>query len=82
MMVATWITYSLVALEISVAKIDPKAPLSKVCLLGCGITTGYGAALKTAKMDAGSTVAVFGLGGVGCMDEEETEDLGDLFPFT
>jgi S-(hydroxymethyl)glutathione dehydrogenase/alcohol dehydrogenase len=52
-------------LEISVAKIDSKAPLDKVCLLGCGITTGYGAVLNTAKVEAGATVAVFGLGGVG-----------------
>ena len=54
-----------VVLAISVAKISPKAPLDKVCLLGCGITTGYGAALNTAHVEKGSTVAVFGLGGVG-----------------
>lgn len=51
--------------EIAVAKINPAAPLEKVCLLGCGITTGIGAVLNTAKVEAGSTVAVFGLGGVG-----------------
>lgn len=51
--------------EISVAKIAKEAPLEKVCLLGCGITTGIGAVLNTAKVEAGSTVAVFGLGGVG-----------------
>src|SRR5690606_16312214 len=51
--------------EISVAKINKEAPLEKVCLLGCGITTGIGAALYTAKVQPGSTVAVFGLGGVG-----------------
>jgi S-(hydroxymethyl)glutathione dehydrogenase / alcohol dehydrogenase len=51
--------------EISVAKINPKAPLEKVCLLGCGITTGIGAVLNTAKVTPGSTVAVFGLGGIG-----------------
>ena len=51
--------------EISVAKIRKDAPLEKVCLLGCGITTGIGAVLNTAKVEAGSTVAVFGLGGVG-----------------
>ncbi len=51
--------------EISVAKINDKAPLDKVCLLGCGITTGIGAVLNTAKVEAGSTVAVFGLGGIG-----------------
>jgi S-(hydroxymethyl)glutathione dehydrogenase/alcohol dehydrogenase len=51
--------------EISVAKISKDAPLEKVCLLGCGITTGIGAVLNTAKVEPGSTVAVFGLGGVG-----------------
>jgi S-(hydroxymethyl)glutathione dehydrogenase/alcohol dehydrogenase len=51
--------------EIAVAKISKKAPLEKVCLLGCGITTGIGAVLNTAKVRPGSTVAVFGLGGVG-----------------
>jgi S-(hydroxymethyl)glutathione dehydrogenase/alcohol dehydrogenase len=51
--------------EISLAKINPRAPLEKVCLLGCGITTGIGAVLNTAKVEPGSTVAVFGLGGIG-----------------
>lgn len=51
--------------EISVAKINKAAPLDKVCLLGCGITTGVGAVLNTAKVTPGSTVAVFGLGGIG-----------------
>jgi len=51
--------------EISLAKISDSAPLEKVCLLGCGITTGIGAVLNTAKVEAGATVAVFGLGGVG-----------------
>ena len=51
--------------EISLAKIDPAAPLDKVCLLGCGITTGIGAVLNTAKVTPGSSVAVFGLGGIG-----------------
>jgi len=51
--------------EISLAKINPAAPLDKVCLLGCGITTGIGAVLNTAKVEAGATVAVFGLGGIG-----------------
>lgn len=51
--------------EIAVAKISDNAPLEKVCLLGCGITTGIGAVLHTAKVEPGSTVAVFGLGGVG-----------------
>jgi S-(hydroxymethyl)glutathione dehydrogenase / alcohol dehydrogenase len=51
--------------EIAVAKIKKKAPLEKVCLLGCGITTGIGAVIHTAKVTPGSTVAIFGLGGVG-----------------
>ncbi|XP_032404144.1 alcohol dehydrogenase 1-like isoform X2 [Xiphophorus hellerii] len=51
--------------EISVAKIDPAAPLDKVCLIGCAICTGYGAAVNTAKVEAGSSCAVFGLGAVG-----------------
>ncbi len=51
--------------EISLAKINPNAPLEKVCLLGCGITTGIGAVLNTAKVPPGASVAVFGLGGIG-----------------
>jgi S-(hydroxymethyl)glutathione dehydrogenase/alcohol dehydrogenase len=51
--------------EIAVAKINRKAPLQKVCLLGCVITAGVGAVLNIAKVTPGSTVAVFGLGGVG-----------------
>lgn len=51
--------------QIAVAKIDPAAPLDKVCLLGCGVCTGYGAAVNTAKVTPGSTCAVFGLGAVG-----------------
>ncbi len=51
--------------EISLARINPAAPLDKVCLLGCGITTGIGAVLNTAKVTPGSSVAVFGMGGIG-----------------
>lgn len=51
--------------EIALAKINKAAPLDKVCLLGCGITTGIGAVLNTAKVEPGSTVAVFGMGGIG-----------------
>ena len=51
--------------EIAVAKVNARAPLDKVCLLGCGITTGIGAVLNTAKVRPGSSVAVFGLGGIG-----------------
>ncbi|MCL1477259.1 MAG: S-(hydroxymethyl)glutathione dehydrogenase/class III alcohol dehydrogenase [Marinobacter sp.] len=51
--------------EISLAKIPKEAPLDKVCLLGCGVTTGIGAVLNTAKVKEGDTVAIFGLGGIG-----------------
>lgn len=51
--------------EISLAKVNPKAPLDEVCLLGCGVTTGMGAVLKTARVQKGDTVAIFGLGGIG-----------------
>ncbi len=51
--------------EISLAKINKAAPLDKVCLLGCGVTTGLGAVLNTAQVEPGSTVAIFGLGGIG-----------------
>lgn len=51
--------------EMSVVKIDAASPLEKVCLIGCGFTTGYGSAIKVAKVTQGSTCAVFGLGGVG-----------------
>lgn len=61
---STFSEYSVLP-EIAVAKINKAAPLDKVCLLGCGITTGIGAVLNTAKVEPGSTVAVFGLGGVG-----------------
>ncbi len=61
---STFSEYTVVP-EIAVAKINPAAPLEKVCLLGCGITTGIGAVLNTAKVRAGSTAAVFGLGGIG-----------------
>lgn len=51
--------------EISLAKVNKEAPLEEVCLLGCGVTTGMGAVLNTAKVQQGDTVAVFGLGGIG-----------------
>ncbi|WP_413663342.1 S-(hydroxymethyl)glutathione dehydrogenase/class III alcohol dehydrogenase [Microbulbifer sp. ANSA003] len=51
--------------EISVAKINPEAPSNEVCLLGCGVTTGMGAVTNTAKVEPGSCVAIFGLGGIG-----------------
>lgn len=61
---STFSEYTVCA-EVSLAKINPKAPMEKVCLLGCGVTTGIGAVHKTAKVKEGDTVAVFGLGGIG-----------------
>jgi S-(hydroxymethyl)glutathione dehydrogenase / alcohol dehydrogenase len=51
--------------EIAVAKIRPDAPFDKVCYIGCGVTTGIGAVLNTAKVEAGANCIVFGLGGIG-----------------
>ncbi|EFN85468.1 alcohol dehydrogenase class-3 [Harpegnathos saltator] len=61
---STFSEYTVVA-DISLAKITPEAPLDKVCLLGCGVSTGYGAALNTAKVEPGSTCGIWGLGAVG-----------------
>jgi len=61
---STFSEFTVVA-DISVAKINENAPLDKVCLLGCGVSTGYGAALNTAKVEPGSTCAIWGLGAVG-----------------
>jgi len=51
--------------EIAVAKIREDAPFDKVCYIGCGVTTGVGAVINTAKVEAGANVVVFGLGGIG-----------------
>ncbi|PNH87661.1 S-(hydroxymethyl)glutathione dehydrogenase/class III alcohol dehydrogenase [Vibrio diazotrophicus] len=51
--------------EISLAKVNKEAPLEEICLLGCGVTTGMGAVINTAKVKKGDTVAIFGLGGIG-----------------
>ncbi|HJV53320.1 MAG TPA: S-(hydroxymethyl)glutathione dehydrogenase/class III alcohol dehydrogenase [Noviherbaspirillum sp.] len=51
--------------EIAVAKIRPDAPFDKACYIGCGVTTGVGAVLFTAKVEPGANVAIFGLGGIG-----------------
>jgi len=51
--------------EISLAKVSKEASLHEVCLLGCGVTTGIGAVMNTAKVEKGATVAIFGLGGIG-----------------
>ncbi|MEZ4265296.1 MAG: S-(hydroxymethyl)glutathione dehydrogenase/class III alcohol dehydrogenase [Myxococcota bacterium] len=61
---STFSEYTVVP-EISLAKINPAAPAEKVCLLGCGVTTGIGAVHNTAKVQPGDSVAVFGLGGIG-----------------
>jgi S-(hydroxymethyl)glutathione dehydrogenase/alcohol dehydrogenase len=54
-----------VAPEIAMAKIRKDAPFDKVCYIGCGVTTGIGAVIHTAKVEPGSSVVVFGLGGIG-----------------
>lgn len=51
--------------EISLAKVNKKAALDEICLFGCGVTTGIGAVMNTAKVQAGDTVAIFGIGGIG-----------------
>ncbi|MCH7343180.1 S-(hydroxymethyl)glutathione dehydrogenase/class III alcohol dehydrogenase [Pelomonas sp. CA6] len=51
--------------EIAVAKVRPDAPFDKICYIGCGVTTGVGAVIFSAKVEAGAHVAVFGLGGIG-----------------
>jgi S-(hydroxymethyl)glutathione dehydrogenase/alcohol dehydrogenase len=61
---STFSEYTVVP-EISLAKINKEAPLEEVCLLGCGVTTGMGAVMNTAKVQPGDTVAIFGLGGIG-----------------
>uniref|UniRef100_A0A9I9DRC0 Alcohol dehydrogenase class-3 n=1 Tax=Cucumis melo TaxID=3656 RepID=A0A9I9DRC0_CUCME len=62
--------------DVSVAKIDPTAPLDKVCLLGCGVPTGLGAVWNTAKVEPGSNVAIFGLGTVGLAVAEGAKAAG------
>ncbi|KAK2839134.1 hypothetical protein Q7C36_013948, partial [Tachysurus vachellii] len=62
--VSTFCEYTVVP-EYNVAKIHRDAALDKVCLLGCGVATGYGAALNAAKVERGTVCAVFGLGAVG-----------------
>ncbi|MCO5081268.1 MAG: S-(hydroxymethyl)glutathione dehydrogenase/class III alcohol dehydrogenase [Rhizobiaceae bacterium] len=51
--------------EIAVAKVNPDAPFDKICYIGCGVTTGIGAVINTANVEAGATAVVFGLGGIG-----------------
>jgi len=61
---STFANYSVMP-EISVAKIRDDAPFEKVCYIGCGVTTGIGAVINTAKVQVGDTVIVFGMGGIG-----------------
>lgn len=61
---STFSEYTVIA-EISAAKINPYADLNKVCMLGCGIATGWGAVWNTCKVEPKSSVVVFGLGAVG-----------------
>ncbi|NNL84837.1 MAG: S-(hydroxymethyl)glutathione dehydrogenase/class III alcohol dehydrogenase [Myxococcales bacterium] len=61
---STFAEYTVVP-EIALAKVRKDAPLDKICLLGCGVTTGIGAVLNTAKVEPGASVAIFGLGGIG-----------------
>uniref|UniRef100_A0A8C5MQK0 Enoyl reductase (ER) domain-containing protein n=1 Tax=Leptobrachium leishanense TaxID=445787 RepID=A0A8C5MQK0_9ANUR len=61
---STFSEYSVVPVD-AVAKIHDAAPMDKACLFGCGFSTGYGAAINTAKVEPGTTCAVFGLGGIG-----------------
>jgi Zn-dependent alcohol dehydrogenase len=61
---STFAEYAVIA-EISAAKIHPGADLTKMCLLGCGVSTGWGAVFNTVKMEPGKSLAVFGLGALG-----------------
>src|SRR5690606_37754129 len=51
--------------EIAVARVRPDAPFDKICYIGCGVTTGIGAVINTARVEVGATAVVFGLGGIG-----------------
>lgn len=72
---STFSEYTVVA-EISVAKISKLADPYKVCLLGCGVSTGWGAVYNTAKVSAGSTVVIFGLGAVGMAVVQACKQVG------
>jgi len=61
---STFANYSVMP-EIAVAKVREDAPFDKICYIGCGVTTGVGAVINTAKVEPGSNVAIFGLGGIG-----------------
>ncbi|STY90255.1 S-(hydroxymethyl)glutathione dehydrogenase [Moraxella bovis] len=80
---STFSEYTVVA-EVSLAKINPKANPQEVCLLGCGVTTGIGAVHNTAKVQAGDSVAVFGLGGIGLavIQGAKQANAGRILPLT
>lgn len=61
---STFAEYTVIA-EISAAKVNKNADLNKVCMIGCGVATGWGAAMNNTHVTPGSTVAVWGLGAVG-----------------
>src|SRR6202043_2646119 len=61
---STFANFSVVP-EIALAKIRKDAPFDKICYIGCGVTTGIGAVINTAKVEPGANVVVFGLGGIG-----------------
>src|SRR4029079_2997323 len=61
---STFAQYAVVP-EIALARVRPDAPFDKICYIGCGVTTGIGAVINTAKVEPGSRVVVFGLGGIG-----------------
>src|SRR4029077_327551 len=65
---STFAEYSVMP-EIALAKVSPEAPLDRACLFACGLSTGLGAAINTARVQPGSSVAVFGAGmvGLGCV---------------
>src|SRR6476660_302612 len=63
-MASTFANYTVLP-EIAVAKIREDAPFDKICYIGCGVTTGIGAVISTAKVEEGAKAIVFGLGGIG-----------------
>ena len=62
--------------EIALAKVREDAPFDKICYIGCGVTTGVGAVINTAKVEPGSNVVVFGLGGIGAERDPGCEARG------
>ena len=72
---STFSQYSVIA-AISAAKINPWADLKKMCMLGCGVSTGWGAVFNTCNVEPGSSVVVFGLGAVGLSVLQAAEKAG------